>query len=184
MQWIENIKPEMVLQLISIVVGAFFSYKNFANSLPTSRAQLKADLDILKLLDPQDPNYGLVHDQVTASVRRIYRRHIPRDVASPSRMPNWTMLIFYAVVTLLLTIWTVYLLRDGFSWWALATGFFAFGFFGNVLTELEKKRPPTNRGNSDANRLNTTRSEPSQPDGSSQESFQTRTSPWPPAPSP
>jgi hypothetical protein len=46
-----------------------------------------------------------------------------------------------SVLATVFGLWTVYLVRDGFSWWALASGFFAFVGLSIVIAGLEETRP-------------------------------------------
>jgi hypothetical protein len=39
-------------------------------------------------------------------------------------------------------VWTAYIVKDGFSWWALLTGFFTFIGISIALSGLEDSRRP------------------------------------------
>ena len=103
-----------------------------------SRASLRADLAILKLIDKDDPNRAIVKAQVDATIARIYS---PGKRAGAARFTVYRKddLIPGIVVSLIFLIWTGYLLRNGINWWAALTGFFmlvGFSLIGDAFTPL------------------------------------------------
>ena len=85
-----------------------------------SRATLRADLEILKLLESTDQNYQIIKANVDASILSIYGTRKKR-----LRVYDWYYLIIYIPFFCGFTWWTVYLANGGSSW-AVLTGFFAF----------------------------------------------------------
>jgi hypothetical protein len=130
-------KPEIILQAVGLVVGAIFSLLQVRNAVHGSRSTLKTDLEILKLLDPTDPNHALVRAHVTESMRKIYPNQVAGATASGFKIYNWPQFFIGITFSLVFSAITLYLLRDGFSWWALMTGFFAVGGFGNLFMAFD-----------------------------------------------
>lgn len=130
-------KPEIILQAVGLVVGAIFSLLQVRNAVHGSRSTLKTDLEILKLLDPADPNHALVRAHVTESMHKIYPNQAAGATAGGFKVYNWQRFIIGITFSLIFSIITLYLLREGFSWWALITGFFAVGGFGNLFMAFD-----------------------------------------------
>jgi hypothetical protein len=134
-----TIKPEIVLQALGIVMGALLSAVQLRNAMPRSRARLKADLEILNLLAPDDPNRAAVKTRVDSVIRVLYTQ---TETGSPARFKvyNWSALAFGVALTIVFVTWSIFIFRDGFSWWGLMTSFFAFAGFGEILNGLEQKQ--------------------------------------------
>lgn len=123
-----------VLKVLGVLAGAATTAQQIRQFRANSRSSVKADLDILRMLDKSDASYELVKQHVDALIKRVYA-------------PRKGGFVVYNqedfVIGLLLLpgflVWTAYLLRNGFSWWALLTAFFAFAGFGSILNGLDPK---------------------------------------------
>lgn len=123
---------ELLLKTLGIIVGVVASLYKLRRIAPKSRSVLRTDLEILKLLEPSDPNYPILKSHIDVKISNIYH-HIPLEVSKRFKVYNWYTFIFGIIMFLGFSIWTVYLVKDGFSWWALLTGSFAFAGVGNIL---------------------------------------------------
>lgn len=123
---------------------------------PTSRFALKRDLEILALLkksDPEDPKYEVVKKAIDDKIDEIYSpvQQIRLKKLKDYKDYNWGIIIFGFILLIVFSLWTWYLVKDGFTWWALLTGFFAFAGLGNILNGFEEKSGET----SDTSKNNT-----------------------------
>jgi hypothetical protein len=131
---------DVILKAATILVGALFSALQLRKLIPRSRTQLKADLEILKLLDPADPNFPLLKSHIDAQIKATYSAGTGRH--SQFKVQDTGHLVIGIIMCLVFIPWTLYLVRDGFTWWALGTGFFAFAGFGNLMMAFETPREP------------------------------------------
>jgi hypothetical protein len=137
----------LIVQTLGIVIGGGISFYQVRNLLPGSRATLKADLEILKLLEPQEANYKLVKAHIDASLQRIYPL-TNETGGKPAKVIDKVLLGYFIVHTLIFVGWTLYILRNGFSGWGLVTTAFAIvgmlGFIG-VLSPDTKSQYSSNK---------------------------------------
>jgi hypothetical protein len=117
-------------------IAAFYQLTSIT---PGSRATLKTDLEILKLLRASTPDYKsdadylAVRTHVDETIRKTYRgggrRKLYRD---PDFLKGiFTFLLFFGI--------TVYMLKDGFTFWSLVPGFVALTGLGGVSIALKRK---------------------------------------------
>lgn len=133
-----DIDFEIIIKALGVVIGAAGTFYQVRNILPKSRSTLKSDLEILKLLEPGDPLHETVRRHVSRQVAYLYppRRKKPKRGIIYSSTDFWTGVL----MAVMFTTWTIYLTRDGFTWWAVLTGFVALGGLGGILTGLENPR--------------------------------------------
>ena len=109
------------ITIISLIVGGviFPLYKLKLLSRP--RLKLKADLEILKLLDPSDNNYQIVKTNVDKLIQTIYQSVRREEEVGRIKMHfnlgNLFGLFFFGSLT-------AYFVTTG-SWWAVLTGIYA-----------------------------------------------------------
>jgi hypothetical protein len=134
---------DFVLKALGFMVGAAVSLYQLRNLLPGSRSRLKADLEILELLGKDHPLYPTVKSQTDEQLRRTYSQALTGQDNRPL-VYNWGMLVLGATFLLVFSGWTVYIVRDGFNWWSLLTGFLAMSGFGNLMGSLQPRssKPP------------------------------------------
>lgn len=144
MDWVE------VLKVVGILVGAIVTFFGVRRAEPRlrPRSRLKADLEILNLLKSSEPSYRIVKEHVDTAITKVYRLPSQQEGYKRPRVHNWSDLVLGIICFPGFTFWTWYLVRDGFSWWAIPTGFFAFAAIGWILIAFEEKRvpPPSNAG--------------------------------------
>jgi hypothetical protein len=131
----ENIDFELLLKILAGLVGAIGLFLQIRNLRNASRSSIKTDLEILEKLTPSDPNYAIVRNSLDQSIKRVYGDPARRKFI-PSPVDFW----FGFIWCIGFGYWTIYLFRDGFSWWAVVTGLFALGGFGGIITGLEGKK--------------------------------------------
>jgi hypothetical protein len=137
-----------IVQALAVLAGVAVSFYSLRN-LPArtrKRSTLKADIEIYHLLDKSDPQREVVKRSIDASVNRMYgtgARNL-RDV-------EWTQIITGVVMVLGFGFWTAYLVKDGFTWWAIATGLGAFSGLMLIPEAFERQveREPDGENGSD-----------------------------------
>ncbi len=131
---------EEVFKSLGVVVGAAASLYQIRSLIPPSRARLKADLEILKSLDPSDAAAPLLKAHIDRTLWVLYSPAAARSASSRFHVYSWKDFILGLVFMPSFLIWTVYLVHRG-SWWpAILTGFAAFASFGGILVGLDAKR--------------------------------------------
>jgi hypothetical protein len=99
----------------------------FRDARPRRRATLKADLELLSAAWGQHLDCKEFEAYVQSELSHLYRRTTTTD---------WGTIAIGLLFALGFGGWTAYLVSDGFSWWAIATGFLAFGGLSMVVTGL------------------------------------------------
>lgn len=142
-----------LIQAIGSLVAAAVAYIQIKSARPISRASLKTDLEILKLIAKSDPNYQIVKNDIDLRIKILYRRN--------TKPANWFIVSIGVSLAVAFSYWTFHIVRNEFSWWSLMTGYFAItglylialGFSGNSK-QLQKltggafgSRPPNIRLN-------------------------------------
>ena len=109
---------DVLFKAVSILVAVYQLIK------PGARATLKTDLEILNVLKASSPDrplegYDAVRAHVERSIRKIYhtetRQKFYRD---PEVIKGGLIILIFSSITL-------YMLKDGFTYWALVPGFVA-----------------------------------------------------------
>ncbi len=127
---------ESILKGLGVAGGAVASAFQARNLIPPTRARLKADLEILKMLDPADEGAPLVREHTTRTIRRLYGHD---ERSSHLTIYSWGDLILGLILLPVFSVWTVYLVKAGQYWWTPVTGFAAFAGIGAVLNALDPK---------------------------------------------
>jgi hypothetical protein len=133
---IASIDWETVVKGLGAAVAAIAAFVQVRSLIPPSRMRLKADLEILKLLEPSSEASQLVKEHTTRTIRRIYA---PSERRSKFTIYAWEDFIAGLILLPVFSIWTAYLLKDGHFWWTALTGFGAFAGFGAILNGLDPK---------------------------------------------
>lgn len=117
---------------------------------------LRADAELLSKLDADSPAASALRASIEA---RVLRRYGPgaqaREVAGvpdtstprpegASKKKTLGLRLYGLVMVAVFSVWTAYIVRDGFRWWAILTGFFAFSGLGLLVTPPEEG-PPAGR---------------------------------------
>jgi hypothetical protein len=121
---------DVLLKAVSVLVALYQLIK------PSARATLKTDVEILNLLNAATPDhriegYEAVKAHVERSIRRIYRTKGRRKLF---RDPEF---IKGVVILLLFSPATLYMLKDGLTFWALVPGFVALTGLAGVLGSIK-----------------------------------------------
>ena len=140
---------ELAVKVLGIVVGGVISVVQIINRLPKSRTSLKADLEILQLMDDSDPLYTLVKQDIDGRIREIYGGG---DRSKRRSGIEWGGAVVSAIVLLSFAGWTAYLLKGGFSWSAIPASLIALlAFFALVGAfvpdETQADDPPPTKEN-------------------------------------
>jgi hypothetical protein len=140
MNWniVSRIDWDMLLKAAGIIIGVVVSFYQLRNIMPRSRSTLKIDLEILKLLEPSDPNYSILKAHIDKSIQQTYRLEQQQRFTN-FHVYSWGDFIFGVIFAFVFSIGTLYLLKDGFTWWVVLTIFLALGGIGGILNGLEKK---------------------------------------------
>lgn len=128
---------ELALKAVGVIAGGIVALLQARNLLPANRRRLKADLEVLRLIDPANPLYSQVKANVDRQLERVYPDvRWPR----PRLVYSWTELIWGVVYSVGFAAWTIYLDRDGFSWWSPVTGFVAFSGMVSIVRSFDGSR--------------------------------------------
>jgi uncharacterized membrane protein (DUF2068 family) len=128
-----GVEWDVILKAIPVAFAAATAIYKFRDARPRRRATLKADLELLKAAREQNLECMQLETSVRAELARLYDRE---------KRAEWKTLAFGSVFALAFGVWTAYIVKDGFSWWALLTGFFTFIGISIALSGLEDSRRP------------------------------------------
>jgi len=126
------------LKVLAVLAGVATTVQQIRQFRANSRASIKTDLEVLRMLDKSEAGYTLVKQHVDDLIKRVYT---PRKRGFSNGLTIYNQEDFVLGIILLpgFVVWTIYLVRNGFSWWALLTAFFAFAGFGSILNGLDPK---------------------------------------------
>lgn len=133
MDWniVSRIDWGIALTAIGLIASITIAVYQLRNLIPRTRSTIKIDLEILKLLDPKDPNYPYVKFRIDENIRSTYGIKVFKVYSKHYFIGGIICSIVFAVLTL-------YLARYGFLWRALITAFLALAAIGAIQTGLEK----------------------------------------------
>jgi hypothetical protein len=133
---------ELIIKAVGAVVAAVAVMFQIANRSSKSRTRLKTDLEILQLLKPDDQTYGHVKASIDRSIDQLFREDKKGNkfFKTPFIVYSWSDFIWGIISVFVGILWTLFLIRDGFSWWTLLSGFLAFGGLGGILNGLEEPK--------------------------------------------
>jgi hypothetical protein len=142
---------------VASVVGAGLALRragaSFLDSKPARRSTLKADADLLEKLPRDSPAYSILANNLEERIRTEYpSKAYPLTPMQkrPRQREDWSNIVVGSLVLIGFAGWTAYLVRNGFTPWALLTGFFAFGGLGLLVDGITQKRPGSGRSPADA----------------------------------
>jgi len=119
---------DLILKALGFVVAVVATYLQIRNLGFATRASLKTDLEILKLIDSADPNHAKVKRIVDARIQALYD---DQPAASSARQAErWAYGIGGGLWAVGFAYWTITLVLPGFSWWSLLTGYLALAGLG------------------------------------------------------
>ena len=116
---------DILIKALGVLVGAVVAYTQVKSTHPISRAAMKADLEILNLLDKSDPNYKLIKSNIEPRIQKLY--------GAQPKYTDWITVAFGAIWAGGFAYWTFYLVKDEFTWWSLLTGYIALAGVGWIM---------------------------------------------------
>ena len=138
---------EAIGSIIGLAIGVVVSLykireiKSGWSKRPRLRSTLKTDLELLKMLKSDPRNKDILQAHINATIDRIYRRPVPQGGSKRLEVHSWSDFIFGICFFLGFSLWTGYLLKGGFNWWVIITGFFAFAGLGGLASAFEEHEP-------------------------------------------
>ena len=127
---------EDIAKAIVVLGGAAVSLFQLYARLPKSRGSLARDIEILNMLDKDDPAYKTIRAHVDSRVEEIYG---PSETSSRKiRIYSWFHLVLGLVFLSVFAPWAYSLYQQG-SLWAILTGFLAVGGLGNLFMAFDEK---------------------------------------------
>ena len=144
------------LVIFRILAGAFTGViallkRRSSEPLPKSpRSRLRDDLEILRLLKETDhPRHDVVRSRVSALIEEVYEQPPAVKVPLKNLLLNLRprnerggrMLVLGLIALAGFSFWSWYVVRDGFSWWVIGTGFGALTGLGWIMSAYEEKAP-------------------------------------------
>lgn len=138
--------------LASAVTGIIPLLKRRSSEpLPKSpRSRLRDDLEILRLLKETDhPKHDVVRSRVSLLIEEVYEQLPTAKVPlknlvlnlRPRKAVGGLMLALGVIALVGFSYWSWYVVRDGFSWWVIGTGFGALTGLGWIIGAYEEKAP-------------------------------------------
>jgi hypothetical protein len=121
---------ETILKPVPIVVAAVTAAYKLKDVKPRRRASLKSDLELLKMASDQGIPCADLTRHINAEFRHLYVRTGQDEI-------QWVTAAFGALCLLVFSTLTAYVVRDGFSGWALVTGYFAVAGLGITMRGLD-----------------------------------------------
>jgi hypothetical protein len=120
---------DLALKSAGLLVTALMTIYQVRALFNNSRTRLKTDLEILSLMGKDHQLYGAVKTQVDRALVQLY---FPSPFQTSRRRFMVALYrVLFALVGSALVFWTVYLLRGGWNWWVLLTGYLGCGFIIN-----------------------------------------------------
>ncbi len=135
---------DVILRAVGVLIGAVGTVYQLIVRDPRWRSTLKTDIEILNLLDAEDENRKYIQQNIDKTVRSRYpyeeltAEELEEVKREGLRVYSTSNLIIGIVFSVGFGYWTFSLLADGWNWWALLTGFFAFGGLGNIMLAFDK----------------------------------------------
>jgi len=129
--------------ILAYFIALFLQWGRLRPSF-TRRSTLKTDLEILRILkELGHPSTENVRKYVDDAIANIY---VSREPPKRLWVHDWTLFVTGFAFTLGFSAWTWYLVRDGFSGWAIVTGFFAFTGVIWIAVSLSEPTVETSQG--------------------------------------
>jgi hypothetical protein len=138
----ESMDWDMILRAVGVLIGAAGTIYQITRRDPRWRATLKADIEILNLLDD-----GESKEIIKRNVDRVVQSRYPVRAVEEGvetkrrsvRVYNVSNLVIGIIFLVGFGYWTFSLVEDGWNWWAILTGFFAFGGLGNIMMAFDRQ---------------------------------------------
>src|SRR5512135_982057 len=125
LDWLlKGLEPGLVLKSVGTVIAAVIGVLRGRKALPKSRTRLKTDLEILSLLDKDDPDYQIVKHRISRRIEEIYPTKTPARSSKEDIIASAIAALALALAAIF-AVWTFYHVRAG-SWWGLLPGLFTF----------------------------------------------------------
>lgn len=130
MNLLGQVNWEMIFISISTVIAVISVFYQAKAIFLRPRARLKMDLEILQLMGKEHEQYIVVKSCIDESINRIY---IYPLFSKSQKKGRFRLGAIHAVLCFIFVLCTIYLLHDGWNWWALLTGYIALSFLFNLL---------------------------------------------------
>ena len=131
MSFLNNLDWEIIIPVVGTIVAALVSFYQMKFARPRPRSRLKTDLEILELMGESHEQFPKVKKQIDELIADIYSKPVKL-----SKEKQWKIRAYqfmFAVFGTGFLFWTFYIVRDGWNWWALLTGYLALGFLINIV---------------------------------------------------
>jgi hypothetical protein len=136
---------EQFAAVAATLAGVFLAFDktkgaitNLFNAKPLRRSSVKADLELLKLMDEDDPGYKELKAHIKSQVLSLTKVDDERSELVTGRLPQ--ILIGLAMAGGF-SYWTYRIITSDISnWWTILTIWLAMAGFGFLITPLSKKK--------------------------------------------
>lgn len=143
----EKLAPDLILKVAGLALSTFVSIYLAPRLRRMTRAGLRADLEILKLMEElKHPDTEVVRSQVSASIEAIYKKEHPQGRLLPA-VNNPREFIMGVIGLPVFSVWTIMLYPNR---WLFLTGFLAFASLGWILIGFDAPRSRDSRQKQDA----------------------------------
>lgn len=145
---------ETAAKAIIIIVGSIVSIHQLISRLPKSRASLKEDLEILKMIDENGLTHKNIRSHINNKIIKIYgsmeneesdsiesedEESSSTEVIGGSLIKDWRSLALGIAFLAIFIPWTMHLFDSGNLLWII-TGFLIISGLGNILIGIDGKR--------------------------------------------
>src|SRR5262245_5148617 len=112
---------------------------NLVNSKPLLRKAIKADLDLLKLMNKNDPGHKLLTDHIKKQVEALIREDKKKEIV----IKDWLRIVFGLSMAGGSGYWTYYIIKDQntSNWWMILSVWIALAGLGVLIGAIEKPAP-------------------------------------------
>lgn len=119
---------EIIVTLVGIGVTTSLTVYQLRRTISIRRARLKHDLEMLDLAKRLDIPAIKLQNRLEKELKDFVESEAALQARSPLSDPQFIGMTIYGIVVFIgFSLWTIYLLRDGFTWWSILTGLFALG---------------------------------------------------------
>src|SRR5215475_1232652 len=137
---------KQVSPIAGAITGALFAVRktmdtfgNLVNSKPLLRKAIKADLDLLKLVNENDPAHKLLTDHIKKQVEALTRENEKKEIVTK----KWGQVVIGLLMAIGFGYWTYYIIKDPniSNWWMILTVWMALAGLGILIAASEKPAP-------------------------------------------
>jgi uncharacterized membrane protein len=135
-----------IAAIVGGVAGVFLAlvktrdaFINFFNLKPFLRKSIKADLELLKLMEKTDPGYNELKNHIKNQIDEMIKKKEKTGIVSG----NWGQILVGLLMAGGFGYWTYHISRnpDISNWWTILTVWMSFAGIGFLTSAFQKRSP-------------------------------------------